>query len=300
MLPNIESHEVSSTLAPRDILMLSLRSSQAHTNMKVGRTIQANSDTDPICSSSSIAIMDPITSPEQNEVGVVSKGRQLQTFDEFKFFPKLPVELRLKIWKAALPVPTTIHVCARLSPMHKASKCTLSYQGYAQRINIATLSNSGMSCTCHEARNAYVAAMPSTIDLINTLTGRSIVIRFGVDDTLYLFGASSPTMHDSLFWDFMSVQKWTKEVKMLKISLHWASMGVCKRFLACFEGLEKVELSPIRWVPTQNMEEFTMLTRWWGMYATKKELLETAGSGSGGTRNLSLMVYMMWIRRNFT
>jgi hypothetical protein len=54
------------------------------------------------------------------------------TYQEFTAFPKLPTELRLKIWKAALPGSRRIHVIsADLNRMSGTFKIALIGEGNA-------------------------------------------------------------------------------------------------------------------------------------------------------------------------
>ncbi|CZR61732.1 uncharacterized protein PAC_11629 [Phialocephala subalpina] len=183
-----------------------------------------------------------------------------ETFDTFHPFRRLPIELRLAVWKLASPAPATLEVTAYFDDREDAPlPC------WFEPIKRSTT----LLRTCHESREAYITELPSTLPILMTddwdahmtawwtdsrnwtsaTNWSECVMRFGPKDTIH-FDNPAELFWMPSFWSTIKEQDWAKEIKTLEIDSDdygvfitaddWVTM------FAHFTGLQRIEIQEVK------------------------------------------------------
>ncbi|CZR61730.1 uncharacterized protein PAC_11627 [Phialocephala subalpina] len=133
----------------------------------------------------------PVNPDDQASDSGVSDAKieESKPLTKFTLFPKLPVELRGRIFKEALPLPATFEVIATVHEKEATGTVHIATGSYGQfdpmEIRSVTLLQ-----VCHEANEVYCVAFPHCIPIEHFDCERGLYntdhLRIGSFDTLYL------------------------------------------------------------------------------------------------------------------
>ncbi|KAE9366735.1 hypothetical protein N431DRAFT_471767 [Stipitochalara longipes BDJ] len=159
-------------------------------------------------------------------------------FTEFTLFRKLPTELRLRIWKLALPGPRTIAMWKNTHPLEHQARDKLKLYS-----NGSGLRPSPLMHACSESRGVFLQHYEA--GFANFFQGKPVYvdwdrdcIYFDNDSTLSFFIAESPFRYKHRFKEpsgnFFS---WQQKVRHLTIGMHRLPTGrVVGNMEACVVG----------------------------------------------------------------
>ncbi|CZR51071.1 uncharacterized protein PAC_00946 [Phialocephala subalpina] len=185
-----------------------------------------------------------------------SQAPKPKTLKKFHLFNRLPIELRLVIWKLALPRSSTFAVFG-FGNMIYQGRLHFAISLHSYRLYLDLFLAHPISRACFEAHQVYVAELPHSLPF--TVERRSLSpfsfrkyrmyprMRFGNDDAVCI-ALFSDLVNDEESWNALVKEEWVPRIKVLLVSIGWFFnfdwIKVLKKFksLRVIEGLPETSL----------------------------------------------------------
>ncbi|KAE8448324.1 hypothetical protein EG329_009568 [Mollisiaceae sp. DMI_Dod_QoI] len=180
---------------------------------------------------------------------VLRHFRKAKPLKKFHLFSRLPTELRLMIWKLALPPPETLQLEGN-SFGDFGRKLIFVYYCIREQTRLPLVYDRALLRACFESREVYCASRPYVLPFLALRADGSThyyhhwrhhQIRFGDEDKLHIENFDD-MCRDEERWAAMVRQEWVAKVKTLIIPLGWYMQFDWVRVLREFKSLRRVEV----------------------------------------------------------
>ncbi|KAF8847473.1 hypothetical protein BDZ45DRAFT_754864 [Acephala macrosclerotiorum] len=255
----------------------------------IGNSDSGRASVQEMDSATTIIVATPSTSssaiPHHSSISDTQAQSSGETFDKFHPFPRLPIELRLAIWKFASPTPATLYMTAYADDY---SPLPFWFEPTKEPKRSTALLRA-----CHESREAYLLEFPSALPILmtndwdahmhawwtdrgnwpTTTKWSECVMRFGPKDTIH-FDNPFELFWEREFWEVIEEEDWVKDIKTLEIdsddySAFEASDWVT--VLKHFTGLQRIEVREVESYDPRDLTEQVWKDEWKKM---KSSILE--------------------------